>query len=144
MAFTKNPTPAHERFDAKVKIDESGCWLWTGYIDQKGYGVFGVSAKELWKAHRYSYTQHVWEIPAGIQLDHLCRVRHCVNPSHLEPVTNQENTIRGNAARPKADRCRRGHRFDEANTYICPRGKRECKTCRDAAAERHRRRMADQ
>ncbi len=130
MAFTHKPKPANERFLEKVSVDKSGCWPWTGYIDQKGYGVFGVSSREIYKAHRYSYWLHVGDVPKGKQLDHLCRVRHCVNPSHLEPVTNRENVIRGNAARPKQAACKKGHAFTDTNTYVYPkRGTRHCKEC---------------
>lgn len=111
-------------------MDGSGCWLWTAYVDRKGYGVFGINQRTLVKAHRYSYELHVGPIPEGLQLDHLCRVRHCVNPAHLEPVTNQENVIRGNAARPKLTHCKHGHEFTPENTYLHPkRGKRHCKAC---------------
>ncbi|WP_084340476.1 HNH endonuclease signature motif containing protein [Ectopseudomonas oleovorans] len=139
MAFTKTPADPNDRFDEKVKVDDSGCWLWTGHIDHKGYGVFGVTSKQLWKAHRYSYARHVGPIPEGMQLDHLCRVRHCVNPKHLEPVTNQENTVRGNAAREKATHCKRGHAF-EGNAYMNPKGRRECRTCRSDAVLRYQQR----
>ncbi|MAX33707.1 MAG: hypothetical protein CME72_11665 [Halomonadaceae bacterium] len=143
MAFTHNPKPADERFLEKVSVDESGCWLWNGYVDRKGYGVFGVSSKETHKAHRYSYRLHVGEVPEGKQLDHLCRVRHCVNPDHLEPVTNRENTIRGVKARPRATHCRRGHEFTQDNTYYHPKtGRRECRECRLAAFRRNRKRKS--
>lgn len=127
-----------QSFDAKAERSPDGCWLWTGYIDAKGYGVLGIGGKRLSKAHRFSYERFVGPIPAGKCLDHLCRVRHCVNPVHLEPVTNQENVIRGNAARPPRVACVKGHAFSEQNTYINQRGKRECRTCRAEAVKRYR------
>lgn len=137
MAFTKNPKPPGERFMEKVSFAPSGCWPWTGYIDEKGYGIFGVRSDDLCKAHRYSYELHVGKIPEGKQLDHKCRVRHCVNPEHLEPVTNRENVIRGNAARPKRQACKAGHKFTEENTYIHPkRGTRHCKACQRIRSSR--------
>lgn len=90
------PTAA-ERFWAKVQqADPFECWLWTGAKDRGGYGKFsragrGVSAA---MAHRWSYEHLIGEIPAGLQLDHLCRTPACVNPWHLEPVTREENLAR--------------------------------------------------
>lgn len=127
-------------FDARVQKDVSGCWLWTGFVDRKGYGVIGVGGRKLSKAHRFSYERFVGPVPDGMQLDHLCRVRNCVNPSHLEPVTNRENVIRGNAARPAKTHCKNGHPYKE-NLYLNPRGHRECMKCRTEAARRHYRRI---
>ena len=79
-----------EKFLNKIQKSDSGCWLWTGHIDRHGYGRNGPK-----QAHRRSYELHIGEIPKGMQLDHLCRVRNCVNPNHLEPVTPKENVNRG-------------------------------------------------
>lgn len=78
-----------------------GCWLWQGALNTKGYAVLSVGGRggRRHYAHRLSYEIHVGPIPAGLQIDHLCRVRRCVNPAHLEPVTNRENVLRGIAAR---------------------------------------------
>lgn len=130
----RHPTP-EQSFDARIVKDGSGCWLWTGFIDKKGYGVIGIGGKKLAKVHRYSYERFVGPIPCGLQLDHLCRVRHCANPHHLEPVTNRENVIRGFAARPARTHCKNGHEFTAENTYINPRGNRECKPCRARSVE---------
>lgn len=73
----------------------SPCWLWTGRKSKGGYGGICIRGKE-WRAHRLSYTVFVGEIPQGLVLDHLCRVHECVNPAHLEAVTNEENIARGN------------------------------------------------
>ncbi len=89
-----------ERFWAKV--DRSGeCWLWTGNVYRDGYGQFYVERRQV-RAHRWAYESEVGPIPEGLVLDHLCRVRLCVRPSHLEPVTNRENLLRGIAARKGA------------------------------------------
>jgi hypothetical protein len=78
------------RFLAKVdKADE--CWLWTARKNYKGYGMFRLGSRVPY-AHRVAYEHYVGPIPEGLQLDHICRVRHCVNPDHLEPVTNAETT----------------------------------------------------
>lgn len=129
--------PPDQRFLKKVAKEEGGCWEWTAYIDHKGYGVFGIDSRTLVKAHRYSYELHAGPIPEGMQLDHLCRVRHCVNPAHLEPVTPRENVVRGNAARPQITHCKHGHEFSERNTYINPKGNRECRKCRTDAVARY-------
>lgn len=106
--------PAIERFLAFVAPQPNGCWLWTGTVTVRGYGYFstGVARSEgpdMMSAHRWAYQFWIGPIPAGKQLDHtchrecvggdLCPHRRCVNPDHLEPVTNRENVVRGNAAR---------------------------------------------
>lgn len=77
----------------KYFVAPDGCWLWLGSIDRDGYG----NAKTRYgrAAHRLTYQAYVGDIPEGMQLDHLCRQRSCVNPYHLEPVTQQENILRG-------------------------------------------------
>lgn len=104
-----------------------GCWIYTGSINNRGYGtVLGRGA------HRYFYTALVGAIPQGMQLDHLCRTRACVNPDHLEPVTQSENLRRANLF------CRRGHRMDEANTYRYAGSRSSHSTCRTCKKEAKR------
>lgn len=91
----------YERLAAKISISPGGCWLWTARLNEHGYGNFWLLGK-LSLAHRASYELHVGPIPEGLTLDHLCRVRRCVNPEHLEPVTQAENYQRGVAARKAA------------------------------------------
>jgi hypothetical protein len=124
--------PADERFWEKVKEQPDGCWLWTGYIDRDGYGLFGKARGESVRAVRFAYEWVVGAIRPGLTLDHLCRVRACVNPAHLEPIGRGENVLRGTgltAENARKTRCAHGHPFDEANTYHW-RGSRYCKTCR--------------
>lgn len=87
-----------DRFVAKVdNFDVDGCWLWVGAIDKNtGYGRFHAGdGRRTVNAHRFAYETFVGPIPPGLDLDHLCRVRACVRPSHLEPVTRRENLLRG-------------------------------------------------
>lgn len=104
-------------------IQENGCWEWTGGIDRGGYGKW-----QHGKAHRVVYTKLRGPIPEGMQLDHRCRNRACVNPDHLEPVTNRENILRGNghtAINARKQTCKRGHN-DWKRTA---EGGRCCVTC---------------
>ncbi len=103
----------------------SGCWLWTGHLNRKGYGVLRQQS-----AHRAAYELFVGPIPAGLQIDHLCRVRCCVNYQHMEVVTLQENVKRGVVGifhRSKTH-CPKGHPYDHANT-ILHNGERRCREC---------------
>lgn len=75
------------------------CWIWRGVLDRDGYGQFGVGRKNL-RAHRWAYESVVGPIPEGLEIDHLCRVKSCVNPLHMEPVTKTENIRRARSACP--------------------------------------------
>lgn len=87
--------PPEVRFWTKVNKTET-CWIWMGSKDWQGYGQFWIQ-KKLFPAHRWSYERLVGPIPVGLQIDHLCRTTSCVNPSHLEPVTQRENVLRWRA-----------------------------------------------
>jgi hypothetical protein len=114
----------------RYTIAPSGCWLWTGPLNNKGYGTHGGPL-----AHRMFYIRFVGEVPDGMELDHTCRITQCVNPAHLEPVTHTENVRRGivgevNAKRQRAKtHCKRGHEFTPENTAIDHRGHRACRQC---------------
>lgn len=124
----------------KVEMIPSGCWLWTATLSGKGYGQFRFRGK-LWIAHRAAYEIFVGPIPEGATLDHLCRVRRCVNPEHLEPVSQRENLLRGDtitARHAAATHCPRGHEYNSENTYVQPiTGGRRCRTCRREQRRAH-------
>jgi hypothetical protein len=131
-------------FRHRIAIDgATGCWNWTG--TNRGEGQYGCMRRrhpdtgEV-SAHRHVYALHKGEIPEGLFLDHLCKNRRCVNPDHLEPVTNQENVIRGDkvqAARA-ATHCANGHEWTARNTYLHPTQKsRVCRQCTRDAVTRY-------
>lgn len=117
------PVPIEKRLAKLIKKTDS-CWLWQGALSYKGYGAFEVKGV-VYKAHRFVYEWYVGPIPDGLQLDHLCFVKHCVNPDHLEPVTNRENQIR---YKRTITSCPQGHPYDDRNTRIY-QGRRWCREC---------------
>ena len=120
------------RFWSKVEKTDT-CWLWTASKNHNGYGIFDINGKTQ-RAHRLSYELYKGKIPDGLQIDHLCRVRHCVNPDHLEAVTRKENILRGicfSAINKRKTHCYKGHEFTKDNTYINPSGSRRCIICRN-------------
>lgn len=109
------------------------CWVWTGPQYPNGYGKHRLGPGQPERAaHRISYEHHIGPIPNGQQLDHLCRNRLCVNPSHLEPVSPSENTRRQDHANRRKTHCPQGHEYTEANTVVRPDGRRDCLACRRA------------
>lgn len=112
----------------RVKVDDNGCWLWVKSLDDKGYGTQAKVDGRRLRPHQLAWELLVGPIPEGLELDHLCRVRRCCCVDHLEPVTHKVNLSRGDYA--LRTHCPQGHPYDEANTYINPRGARECRTCR--------------
>ena len=134
-----------ERLLAKIDKRPNGCWEWTASKNRDGYGKFSMGGGGWVGAHRAAYLLLVGPIPDGMELDHLCRSRSCVNPDHLEPVPHVENVRRGElgattAARQRAKtHCPRGHEYTPENTRHARTG-RDCKSCaRIRNAERTRR-----
>lgn len=122
-----------ERFWAKVDTSAGpdGCWLWTA-ATAHGYGRIWHATK-IYRAHRVAYELLIGPIPGGLQIDHLCRTPLCVNPSHLEPVTETVHILRGvgwSAINARKTHCPQGHEYTKGNTYRAPNGRRHCRTCR--------------
>lgn len=128
VAVTRNVT-SEQRFWARV--DRSGeCWVWTGYVKPNGYASFypggGRHVPKVY-AHRFSFElANGVELEAGVEIDHTCNTRNCVNPAHLEAVTHRMNLDR---AVERRTHCKHGHAFSGDNVYMW-RGNRFCRTCR--------------
>lgn len=139
-----------DRFWSKVSVkDLESCWLWIASTNGNGYGQFMFMVNGRWKpvaAHRVSYEMTFGEIFSGLHIDHLCRNKLCVNPHHLEAVTQEENNKRmgltiNNLGQymprgsnefivPLRTCCRKGHEFTEETTYTKSDGRRQCRICR--------------
>lgn len=127
---------AESYFLRHVRPQPDGCWKWYGRLrwDNGGKIAYGQMS---WRgrshgAHRVAHELYVGPIPQGLQIDHLCRNTRCVNPAHLEAVTQRENVLRGvgfAAVNARKTHCIRGHEFTPENTIIQCGGKRACRTC---------------
>lgn len=134
---------ALDRFFAKIKR-EDGHWLWTAYLDEDGYGQFRDEDSKKVYAHRFAYEYFIRPIPKNKVVDHKCRTRHCVNPTHLRIVSKKKNVLENSvsiqAANSVKTLCLHGHNFDTMNTGVDKRGDRYCKQCaRDRSKARYSR-----
>ena len=147
----------YQRFEKWIRQgtiveDEGGCWIWMSSRSGGGYGTTVMSAKTIGDytpskrlrlyVHRWNYEYFIADIPEGLQLDHLCRVRECVNPYHLEPVTRSENIKRGvgvGSQWSSRTHCSAGHEYTPENTARDRRDNaRVCRACRREYARRKR------
>ncbi len=125
----RRPTDPVTRFWPRVSAGADGCWQWTGHLTQSGYGSIYFNRKAT-PVHRFAYELLVGKIPDGLVIDHLCRNRGCVNPAHLEPVTERVNILRGvsfSAENAAKTHCAHGHSL--ADAFIVG-GYRECRMCK--------------
>ena len=118
-----------------IPVTESGCVIWLGYTNEYGYGKITINDKSKW-VHRVAYEEANGGISRGLDIDHLCRVRCCINPSHLEAVTRRVNLLRGNtrtAMHAAKMTCKRGHPFADSNLRVDLKKNglvvRQCKEC---------------
>jgi hypothetical protein len=124
----QDPAAIAERFEAKTRRADDGCHEWLGYVGKTGYGRVKAEGR-MWMAHRVAYIIAHGRIPDGMELDHLCRNRSCVNADHLEPVTKRENQLRSPisiiAKQVATTECPRGH----SDYAVRCDGARVCRTC---------------
>lgn len=121
VSFEVLGLPSH--IQRAIVVDPSGCWIWQRSRSRDGYGWASLHNKTH-QAHRLVYKLLAGEPPEGMHLDHLCRVRHCVNPAHLEPVTPGENIRRSTLTPAGMTECAKGH--GELSEM---RGQRRCLVC---------------
>lgn len=128
-----------ESIEAKIiPVPFSGCWLSLIGLTQNGYSIVKYHGEPR-LAHRLFYEHYKGRIPENLTLDHLCRVRCCVNPDHLETVSHRENCLRGTAfvvENANKTSCINGHSFNLENTYMTKTGARQCRRCRNASVAR--------
>jgi hypothetical protein len=142
------PTP-DATLDPLIRLkDPTPCWIWTSTVGGYGYGYYSFGGRKnliQGMAHRFSWKLLVGDLREDQKLDHLCRNRKCVNPDHLEPVTNRENILRGaspSASHAKKTHCPSGHEYNQENTYWY-RNMRQCKICRRTHSANSYRRRTD-
>lgn len=148
---TSMDSKTRSRFDSKHSPSPephpalgTHCWLWKGGVDRDGYGYFMLPTKPRWQyAHKVSYQTHRGNIPTNMMIDHLCRVRNCVNPDHLEIVTPQVNVLRGISFAAKnavKTHCNHGHEFSKSNIIKDRNGNRNCRECARGYSREYQRR----
>lgn len=114
------------KLEAGLEKTES-CWLWRRGHDGRGYGLVHIGGRDR-KVHRVIYEAFFGEIPEGREIHHKCNNKGCANPAHLEPVTRSEHLKRTYDTKGRVESCKRGHPYDETNTYVW-RGTRCCRAC---------------
>ena len=136
-----------QKFTNKIHPEpNTGCWLWAGATNRDGYGI-AHRRRQTRMAHSLSYEFACGPVPDGLELDHLCRVRCCVNPNHLQAVTHLENCRRGTAGthirrvENMKTHCSKGHEFSGDNLYTRKNGARGCRECVRIASRKYSRKI---
>ncbi len=129
------PGSALYKFVKRIKAGENGCIEWTGARNVFGYSIFRFRLKTR-SGHKWLYDRLFGKTPKGLELDHLCRNRACVNPIHLERVTHLENMRRAAPLRRRTH-CPQDHLLEGDNLFFQKDGRRRCRICRNATAMRH-------
>lgn len=127
------PLKTLDEIKAHCVVDDNGCWLWCRRLDRHGYGEMRRDKRKV-GVHRAAYELAKGPVPDGLVIDHLCRVRRCANPDHMEPVTNAENLRRGKSR--ERSHCVHGHPFADENLRFAANGKKICVTCQRARSNR--------
>lgn len=133
-ALALEPDHIRARLMSKVRISENGCWLWRAYRTKDGYGHFSIADRML-EAHRVAWELDRGAIPAGLEIDHICKNPSCVNPQHMELVTHAENLRRGDGwggKHFKKQTCIHGHAMRRVFLPGAKRHRRICDECRRA------------
>lgn len=135
MPRGKRPISAIDRLLAACIVGENDCLLWTGRKNDDGYGSMRVGSRtdgsrRMVLTHRVAWEHKHGSVPDGLELDHTCKIRHCVNVRHLRAVTHRKNMETATFGwRRYLTHCKHGHEFTESNTYVRKNGTRACKAC---------------
>ena len=119
------------RFWESVRKTDT-CWMWQKSLNGKGYGNFCIKRPKQMEAHKFAWLTQIGEIPSGLVLDHICRNRACVRPSHLRILTKGQNVLVGNgicANKARQTKCKNGHSLSGQNLILTKRGHRQCREC---------------
>ena len=139
MNLRVSPDEMRRRLASKSRRTRSGCMEWRGATQSRGYGSVCIGAKKTALAHRVAYFLHHGGIDAALTIDHLCRNRRCVNPAHLEQVSNRTNILRGegfSATNARKTHCDAGHALAGDNLIVKARGSRNCRECQRESERR--------
>jgi hypothetical protein len=130
-------TSAQKRFANKTGPTAGGCVEWLASKNAQGYGTFWLDGEPR-LAHRVAWSWARGEIAGGLEVNHRCRNKGCVNPEHMELLSKPDHGALSALAASSKNECVRGHAYAPENTYRTPAGRRQCVECKRAAVRRHR------